>query len=81
MCHDREMSLSDADLAFLRQCVDLAREGLEAGDEPFGSLLVEASGRVRFAGRNGVKDGDQTRHPEFEAAKWAGPIETARSGL
>ncbi len=71
MCHDRELSLSDADLAFLRQCVDLAREGLEAGDEPFGSLLVDASGQVRFAGRNRVKDGDQTRHPEFEAAKWA----------
>ena len=65
------MSLSDLDLSHLRQCVDLAREGLEAGDEPFGSVLVDGAGAVRFADRNRVQDGDQTRHPEFEAAKWA----------
>ncbi|MEO6412363.1 MAG: deaminase [Pedococcus sp.] len=65
------MALSDVDLTHLRQCVDLAREGLEAGDEPFGSVLVDGSGVVRFADRNRVQDGDQTRHPEFDAAKWA----------
>jgi tRNA(Arg) A34 adenosine deaminase TadA len=65
------MALSDTDLTHLRQCVALAREGLEAGDEPFGSVLVDATGTVRFADRNRVQDGDQTRHPEFEAAKWA----------
>ena len=65
------MALSDTDLTHLRQCVGLAREGLEAGDEPFGSVLVDATGTVRFADRNRVQDGDQTRHPEFEAAKWA----------
>ncbi|WP_457254352.1 nucleoside deaminase [Pedococcus sp. P5_B7] len=65
------MALSDVDLTHLRQCVDLAREGLEAGDEPFGSVLVDGVGQVRFADRNRVQDGDQTRHPEFEAAKWA----------
>ena len=26
---------------------------------------------VRFADRNRVKDGDETRHPEFEIAKWS----------
>ena len=65
------MSLSDVDLTHLRQCVDLARDGLEAGDEPFGSVLVDGAGAVRFADRNRVQDGDQTRHPEFDAAKWA----------
>ncbi|MFE6968011.1 nucleoside deaminase [Isoptericola sp. NPDC057653] len=59
------------DLPHLRRCVDLAREALEDGDEPFGSLLVDASGVVRFEDRNRVKDGDQTRHPEFEIARWA----------
>jgi tRNA(Arg) A34 adenosine deaminase TadA len=51
--------------------VDLAREALEDGDEPFGSLLVDARGEVRFFDRNRVKDGDRTRHPEFEIARWA----------
>ena len=65
------MSLSATDLAHLRSCVDLAREALADGDEPFGSVLVDAAGEVRFADRNRVKDGDETRHPEFEIAKWS----------
>ena len=44
---------------------------MDDGDEPFGSVLVDASGVVRFEDRNRVKDGDQTRHPEFEIARWA----------
>jgi tRNA(Arg) A34 adenosine deaminase TadA len=64
-------ALTDVDRSFLRQCVDLAREALEDGDEPFGSLLVDAGGDVRFSDRNRVKDGDRTRHPEFEIARWA----------
>ncbi len=60
-----------ADLPFLRRCVELAREALDAGDEPFGSLLVDPAGEVRFADRNRVRDGDATRHPEFEIARWA----------
>jgi len=59
------------DLAYLRRCVDLAREALEAGDEPFGSLLVDAAGVVLFEDRNRVAGGDHTRHPEFEIARWA----------
>ncbi len=38
--------LSPADLVHLRRCVDLAREALEAGDEPFGSVLVGPDGAV-----------------------------------
>jgi tRNA(Arg) A34 adenosine deaminase TadA len=64
-------SLDDTDLTHLRRCVELAREGLDDGDEPFGSLLVDAAGEVRFEDRNRVKDGDETRHPEFEIAKWS----------
>ena len=65
------MSLSETDLTHLRRCVELAREGLEDGDEPFGSLLVDAGGSLRFEDRNRVKDGDETRHPEFEIARWS----------
>jgi tRNA(Arg) A34 adenosine deaminase TadA len=65
------MSLSESDLAHLRSCVALAREALADGDEPFGSVLVDAAGAVWFADRNRVKDGDETRHPELEIAKWS----------
>ena len=62
---------SETDLVHLRRCVELAREALADGDEPFGSVLVDSQGEVRFEDRNRVKDGDETRHPEFEIAKWS----------
>lgn len=65
------MTLDATDLRHLRRCVELAREALEDGDEPFGSLLVDGHGEVRFEDRNRVKGGDQTRHPEFEIARWS----------
>ena len=65
------MSISDDDLDRLGRCVELARTALEAGDEPFGSILVSADGRTLFEDRNRVKDGDATRHPEFAIAQWA----------
>jgi tRNA(Arg) A34 adenosine deaminase TadA len=65
------MGISGTDLVHLRRCVELAAEALEAGDEPFGSILVDGGGRVLVEDRNRVKEGDQTRHPEFEIARWA----------
>jgi len=62
---------TDTDLQHLRRCVELAAEALEAGDEPFGSVLVAADGRVLAEDRNRVGTGDRTRHPEFELARWA----------
>jgi len=59
------------DLVHLRRCVELAREALDDGDEPFGSVLVDGDGVVRFEDRNRVKDGDATRHPELEIARWS----------
>jgi tRNA(Arg) A34 adenosine deaminase TadA len=58
-------------MQYLRRCVELAAEALEAGDEPFGSVLVAADGIVVFEDRNRVASGDRTRHPEFEIARWA----------
>jgi tRNA(Arg) A34 adenosine deaminase TadA len=66
------VTLSEADLHHLRRCVALAREALEDGDEPFGSVLVSGTGEELYADRNRVKGGDQTRHPEFDIARWAG---------
>lgn len=65
------MDVSGTELAYLRRCVELAREALDDGDEPFGSLLVDGTDTVRFEDRNRVKGGDQTRHPEFEIARWS----------
>ena len=65
-------TLTDADLARLRRCVDLATEALESGDEPFGSVLVAADGTTLFEDRNRVQGGAATQHPEFAIARWAG---------
>ena len=50
-----------------RRAVPLARDG----DEPFGSILVDATGQTVFEDRTRVKDGDATQHPEFAIARWA----------
>lgn len=63
--------VDDRDVNLLRRCVDLAAEALAAGDEPFGSILVDAGGRVLAEDRNRVGGGDHTRHPEFALARWA----------
>jgi tRNA(Arg) A34 adenosine deaminase TadA len=51
--------------------VELAAQALHEGDEPFGSVLVAADGRVLAEDRNRVLSVDPTRHPEFELARWA----------
>ncbi|MFI2205771.1 nucleoside deaminase [Streptomyces sp. NPDC020192] len=63
--------VNDCELRYLRRCVELAGEALDAGDEPFGSLLVGADGTVLAEDRNRVAGGDGTRHPEFELARWS----------
>lgn len=63
--------ISEKDLVYLKQAVDLARIALDKGDEPFGSLLVSHEGDVLFKDHNHVAGGDNTRHPEFEIARWA----------
>jgi tRNA(Arg) A34 adenosine deaminase TadA len=63
--------LDDIELKHLSRCVELATEALEAGDQPFGSVLVAGDGEVLAEDRNRVAGGDMTRHPEFELARWA----------
>ena len=68
---DAQSEPTAQDLTHLRRCVDLAREALADGDEPFGSLLVDPQGVVLHEDRNRTAGGDQTRHPELELARWA----------
>lgn len=63
--------INDTDIKHLKRCIELARIALEAGDEPFGSVLVSASGEVLAEDRNHVGSGDHTQHPEFALARWA----------
>jgi tRNA(Arg) A34 adenosine deaminase TadA len=65
------VAITDDDLERLRRCLELAREALDDGDEPFGSILVDGDGTTLYEDRNRVKGGDHTRHPEFAIARWA----------
>ncbi|MBM4515877.1 nucleoside deaminase [Rhodococcus hoagii] len=63
--------VSEVEFRHLQRCVELAAEALLAGDEPFGSVLATADGTAVAEDRNRIADGDSTRHPEFELARWA----------
>ncbi|MGO4255039.1 nucleoside deaminase [Marmoricola sp. RAF53] len=58
-------------LAHLERCVALAETALDAGHDPFGSVLVDAEGRVLAEDHNREGDGDPTAHPEIALARWA----------
>lgn len=59
------------DRKYLQRSVELASEALEKGNSPFGSILVSKEAEVLFEDHNRDAEGDNTRHPEFEIAKWA----------
>ncbi|MEN2750162.1 nucleoside deaminase [Psychrobacter sp. FBL11] len=63
--------ITDNDIQYLHRCVELAAEAVEAGDEPFGSVLVDDEGRVLHEDRNRANTVDATYHPEIAVAKWA----------
>lgn len=64
--------ISRADAVHLRRCVDLARQALENGDDPFGSVLVDANGTTLAEEMNREStDDDPTAHPEFALVGWA----------
>ena len=63
--------IGEDDMLHLIRCVELAAEALAAGDEPFGSVLVDGQGRARAEDRNRIAGGDATQHPEFALARWA----------
>ncbi len=64
--------MNETEERFLQRAIDLAAAGRAAGEEPFGSLLVDAQGTVLAEDYNTVKaDHDISAHPEFKLAKWA----------
>ena len=69
--------ITDNDMKHLRRSIELAAEALEAGDEPFGSVLVDGEGRVLREDRNRANSVDVTYHPEIAVAQWAAKNMTA----
>lgn len=63
--------ITKEDKKYLKRAVELAKEALEKGDQPFGSLLVSKAGEILFEDHNRVAAGDATQHPEFAIARWA----------
>ena len=63
--------MDDRELGYLTRAIELAEEALNAGDEPFGTVLVSADGDVLAEDRNHIAGGDSTQHPEFALARWA----------
>jgi tRNA(Arg) A34 adenosine deaminase TadA len=64
--------ISPADERHLRRCVELATQALENGDDPFGSVLVDADGAVLAEDVNRERsDDDPTAHPELALVRWA----------
>lgn len=63
--------ITDNDKQHLRRCIELAAEALAAGDEPFGSVLVDSEGKALHEDRNRVNSVDATYHPEIAVARWA----------
>jgi tRNA(Arg) A34 adenosine deaminase TadA len=79
--------LTQQELDFLRQAIDLARQARDDGRHPFGALIVNEQGETVVAARNNAvrPAGDPTQHAEMvacaEAAKLLGEAELARCTL
>ena len=57
---------------FLRRAIELAAAAREAGNPPFGSLLVGPDGTVLAEEQNStITDRDVSFHPELKLAVWA----------
>ena len=60
------------DAHHLRRAIELAHAAREAGDMPFGSILVGPDGDIVAEDRNTVlSDSDISAHPELKLARWA----------
>ena len=66
------MALGSAHEGYLLGAIELARRSRENGNHPFGSLLVDASGRVVLEAENTVITGrDVTGHAELNLVRAA----------
>lgn len=64
-------TIKSSDEKYLRRCLELAKEAVEAGDEAFGSVLVNEEGKIISEARNRVNEKTILAHPEIDLAYWA----------
>jgi tRNA(Arg) A34 adenosine deaminase TadA len=65
--------IDDIDRAHLRTTIGIAMQALAHGNQPFGALLVDDSGKVVLqAGNSEVTDADPTAHAETNLVRLAG---------
>lgn len=64
-------NITEKDTEHLNHCLTLAKEALNAGDEPFGSILVDSNNNVIAEARNRVNEETVLAHPEIKLAQWA----------
>ncbi len=62
--------LRENDKKYLKRCLQLAAESVNAGDEPFGSVLVNEAGAIIAEARNRVNEKTVLAHPEIDLAYW-----------
>ena len=68
---DSDSEFTQMELKFLKHCLSLAEEALDAGDQPFGSILVNADNEIIAEARNRINEKNVLAHPEIELAEWA----------
>jgi len=66
-----EKMIEEKDRKYLERCLELAKEAVDAGDEAFGSILVDKNGKIIAEARNRVNEKNVLAHPEIELAQWA----------
>jgi tRNA(Arg) A34 adenosine deaminase TadA len=67
-----EPQITLLDEGHVRRCVALAELALQAGDDPFGAVLVDGEGVVVAEAMNReATDRDPTAHPELHLVRWA----------
>lgn len=66
-----QLTRDDNDLNYLRKCVSLARAAVKAGDEAFGSVLVDRNDEMLALARNRANSDNIIAHPEIELAQWS----------
>lgn len=66
--------VADTDLAHLHRAIELARAARDAGNHPFGAVVVAADGRTVEAGNTVVTAHDPTGHAETNVVRAAAAV-------
>ncbi len=64
--------MKQSDTEAMQRCLNLAKEAVDAGDNPFGAVIVDAEGSIVAEGRNRENTQlDVTLHAEIDAIRQA----------